>query len=81
MDTAPEVAQLLVERWRAMSPTDKLNAVDAANRACEALAVAGVRRRHPQASDTAVHQRVVALRVGREHSVAVNRWDPHLEGW
>ena len=81
MDTAPEVWHMLIERWRAMSPAEKLAVVDAANRACEALAAVGVRRRHPEASDDEVRQRVIALRLGRQLSVAVYGWDPDVEGW
>lgn len=80
-DTSVDVAQLLVERWRAMSPVEKLRAVDDANRSCDALAAAGVRRRHPDASDTEVDRRVVALRIGRELSIAAYGWDPEVEGW
>lgn len=80
-DTSPDIAQLLVERWRAMTPIDKLRAVDAANRSVEALATAGVRQRHPGASDEEVRRRVVALRVGRELSIAAYGWDPEIEGW
>ncbi len=80
-DTSPHVAQLLVEHWRSMTPTDKFRAVDAANRSVDLLAAAGVRQRHPGASDEEVHRRVVALRIGRELSIAVYGWDPEIEGW
>ncbi len=80
-DTSAEVAALLVERWRSMTPTDKFRAVDAANRSVEALAAAGVRQRHPGASDEEVRRRVVALRIGRELSIAAYGWDPEIEGW
>lgn len=80
-DTSPDVAQLLVERWRSMTPIDKFRAVDAANRSVEALSAAGVRQRHPEASDEEVRRRVIALRIGRELSIAAYGWDPEIEGW
>ena len=81
LDTSAEVSALLAQRWRSMSPTEKFEAVHAANRDCAALAEAGVRRRYPDASDHEVRLRVAALHLGRELSVAVYGWDPHVEGW
>ncbi|CAB4555883.1 MAG: hypothetical protein F2534_07220 [Actinobacteria bacterium] len=80
-DTSTDVAQLLVERWRSMTPIDKFRAVDAANRSVDLLAAVGVRQRHPGASDEEVRRRVVALRIGRELSIAAYGWDPEVEGW
>jgi hypothetical protein len=81
MYTAPEVRHMLIERWRAMSTAEKLAVVDAANRACDALAAVGVRRWHPEASDDEVRQRVIAIRLGRDLSRVVHGWDPDVEGW
>ncbi len=70
-----------VERWRAMSPTDKAAIVDALNRDVQRLAEAGVRRRYPKATDREVFLRVAALRNGTDLSVAAYGWDPEVEGW
>lgn len=72
---------MMIERWRAMTPHEKFQAVDAANQASEAMATVGVLRRHPEADADEVRQRVIALRLGRELSVAVYGWDPDVEGW
>jgi hypothetical protein len=80
-DTASEVMQLQIMAWRSMSPADKLEAVDAANRACEALSAAGVRCRHLTATEAEVRRRVIALRIGRDLSIAAYDWDPDREGW
>jgi hypothetical protein len=80
-DTAPEVLERQIARWRCMSPAEKLDAVAAANSACDVLASAGVRRRHPDATEAEVRRRVIALRIGRDLSVAAYGWDPDVEGW
>jgi hypothetical protein len=73
--------EMMVERWRTMSPAEKFQAVAAANEASEAMAAAGVRQRYPTADEAEVRQRVIALRLGRVLSIAVYGWDPEVHGW
>jgi hypothetical protein len=80
-DTSPEISTQVIERWRGMSATAKLNVVDELDRACTAMATAGVRRRHPHADDEEVHLRVLALTVPRELMVGAYGWDPQIEGY
>lgn len=80
-DTSPDVSARVIERWRAMSPTEKLDLVDELNRACTELATAGVRQRHPDAGADEVRMRVIALSVPRELMVAAYGWDPETEGY
>lgn len=49
-DTSPEIERLQIERWRAMSAADKAALVSGLTAASYELAMAGVRRRHPDAS-------------------------------
>ena len=72
---------MMVVRWRAMTPLEKFEAVHAANQAVEEMAAAGVRQRYPHADEAEVRLRVIALRLGRDLSVAVYGWDPAVEGW
>jgi hypothetical protein len=81
LDTERDARARVVHRWRAMSPCERLDQVAALNHACEQLAEAGVRRRHPAASEDEVRRRVIALRLGRETMVGVYGWDPMVEGW
>jgi len=81
LDTAEQVADMQVECWRRMTPAEKLAVVHELNQACEALSVAGVRMRNPDASDDDVRLRVIALRLGRTLSIAAYGWDPHVKGW
>jgi hypothetical protein len=73
-DTHPAVEALLIEGYRRMSPSQKLERVRALNHAVQELALADIRRRHPDADE-----REQALRLA-------SRWlDPdlmvHAFGW
>jgi len=57
-DTHAKIAALLVEGYRKMSPSQKLECVRALTRAVQELALLDVRRRHPGADE-----REQALRV------------------
>ncbi len=81
LDTAPDALGTQVECWRRMTAAEKFAIVHELNQACEAMSRAGVRLRHPDATDEEVRVRVIALRLGRELSVAVHGWDPDVEGW
>jgi hypothetical protein len=81
LDTQDDVRALVVNRWRSMSPRERLDEVAALNRSCEQLAEAGVRSRHPRASADEVRLRVLALRLGRETMLRVYGWDPAVQGW
>jgi hypothetical protein len=49
-DTAPEAARVQAEILRAMSPGERLAQVDAICAAAADMAIAGLRRQHPEAS-------------------------------
>ena len=63
-DTAPDVEALQVEIWRSMSPAEKANLVSAASRSVYELALAGIRQRHPDASEEEVAIRWSRLALG-----------------
>jgi hypothetical protein len=60
-DVSDVVAELQVQRYRAMSPTEKLEQADALFDLTWAAVKAGVRMRHPDLDDTAVHLAARAL--------------------
>lgn len=80
-DTAPEVEAMMVERWRQMTPAEKMATVTELNEAVEMLAWAGVRTRHPEATEEESRMRVAALRLGRDLMMEVYGWDPDERGW
>lgn len=79
-DTSPEVAAVLLEGYRRMSPAQKLAQAAALSRATRDLAVAGMRRRHPEASDREIHLRVAALTIDRDTMIQAFGWDPASHG-
>ena len=80
-DTPPRMMSRVVGHWRTMSSAEKLDQIEQLNRACEQMSEAGVRSRHPDASDDEVRLRVIALRLGRDLMVAAYGWDPAVQGW
>jgi len=80
-DTSYEVERRLVEAWRQMSAADKARRVTQAFLALEALAVAGIRARHPAADTPEIRLRLAALRLGRDATVAAFGWDPAVHGY
>jgi hypothetical protein len=80
-DTSPQAHAAQVERWRRMSPAEKMAEVDALSSAALRMAEAGVRLRHPSAGEHEVARRLTALCIGRDLSVAAFGWDPDIEGW
>ena len=51
------------------------------NRAADEMALAGIRMRHPEASDRELRLRLAALRLDRGTMVRVFGWDPEREGY
>lgn len=80
-DTDHGIQQLEAARFREMSPADRLAIVAELNNACEVLAEAGIRMRHPDADDRTIRMRLFALRLGRQSMIDVYGWDPEIEGW
>jgi hypothetical protein len=80
-DSSPEVEDRQIEAWRAMTPAAKLHLVSELVRATEELALAGVRLRHPGASEREQRLRLAALRLDRETLVRWLDWDPEREGY
>ena len=64
-DTSHAVEQMQVAIWRGMSPLEKARVTSDLTRAVYQLALAGVRRRYPAASDRECFLRVALLTLGR----------------
>lgn len=67
---------MLVAAYREMSSREKMRRVLACNRASEEMALAGLRRRHPELSEKELRLRLAALRLGSATMVEVFGWDP-----
>jgi len=80
-DTSREAEEFQLEGYRRMEPWQKLAIIDDLNRTVETLARAGIRERHPEATEEQVRLRLAALRYGREFTIEWFGWDPDVEGW
>ena len=65
-DSSPTVERLQIDAWRRMSPVDKARTVDELTRTVQVLALAGIRQRHPGASERECFLRLAVLKLGSE---------------
>lgn len=65
-DTDAESEQRQIDRWRAMSPGEKLSLVAELNAASDAMALSGIRLRHPGASPREQLLRLARIKLGRD---------------
>ena len=65
-DSSPAVERLQIDVWRRMSPVHKARTVDALTRTAHLLALAGIRKRHPGASERECFLRLAVLKLGSE---------------
>jgi len=69
---------MLVAANRAMTPQEKVRQVLDCNAASEAMALAGLRARHPHLGDRELRLHLAAQRLGRPLMIAAFGWDPEL---
>jgi hypothetical protein len=81
LDTDPDVHAQVLARLRAMTPTEKAHIVTTLTQLCDALATAGIKQRHPGASDDEIRMRLGVLRVGPELMLAAFGWDVREHGY
>jgi hypothetical protein len=65
-DTHPKIEQMQIELWRHASPTRKMHMLAQLNAAVRILALAGLRSRYPNATDTELRRRLADLVLGEE---------------
>ena len=63
-DTTAAMEQRQVDAWRRLSPLERLRLVSDTTRAVTDLSLAGIRRRHPQASARECFLRLAAILLG-----------------
>lgn len=63
-DTHPKMEALQIQLWRQASPTRKMNMLAQLNASVRLLALAGLRARYPEASETELRRRLAALLLG-----------------
>jgi len=80
-DTSPEVEARMIEGYRRMNATQKLECVRALSRTVQELALADIRRRHPKADERELALRLHSRWVAPELMARVFGWDPRREGY
>ncbi len=70
-DTSPEVERLLIERLRQMPSWRKMELMGEMNRTVRIMALAGLRRRHPEDSPSQRRRRLADLVLGPELAARV----------
>ena len=65
-DTDPKMEALQIQLWRQASPTRKMHMLAQLNASARTLALAGLRARHPHASEAELRRRLAGLLVGDE---------------
>ena len=65
-DTHPKVEGLQIELWRQASPTRKMHMLAQLNTSVHILALAGLRSRYPNASETELCRRLADIVLGEE---------------
>jgi hypothetical protein len=80
-DTHPEIEALQIEAYRRMSPTQKLQRVTALTQAVQELALADIRRRHPDADEREQRLRLASRWIEPELMKRAFGWDVDKEGF
>lgn len=65
-DTHPKMEALQIQLWRQASPTRKMHMLAQLNASVRVVALAGLRSRYPQASESELHRRLADLLLGEE---------------
>ena len=80
-DTRPTAEKVWIEGLGRMSLREKARVIEALHRAAWAMALEGVKLRHPEAGEEEIRLRLGALRIPRELMIRAFGWDPEKEGW
>jgi hypothetical protein len=80
-DTNPAVEAILVEGYRKMSPSEKLERVRALTRAVQELALLDIRRRHPHADEREQAFRLASRWIEPELMLRASGWDIRKAGY
>ena len=77
-DTSSDIEQRQVDAWRRLSPLERLAMVGRATEAVVSLSLAGIRQRHPNASERECFLRLAAILIGVEAARRVYPDAAHL---
>jgi hypothetical protein len=80
-DTSPEAERFLIDGYRRMSPTQKLERVFSLNRMIEQLQRARITADYGEMPEREMRLRLASLRLGRDTMLKAFGWDPEEKGW
>jgi hypothetical protein len=80
-DTHPAIEAMLIEGYRRMSPSEKLQRVRAMTRAVQGLALLDIRRRHPDADEQEQALRLASRWIEPELMLRAFGWDVREAGY
>jgi hypothetical protein len=80
-DTHPKIEAMLIEGYRKMSPSQKLERVRALTRAVQEFALVDVRRRHPNADAREQALRVASRWIEPDLMARAFGWDVREVGY
>lgn len=79
-DVHPDVEAIVIRGWRLMSPAEKVAQVRHLTRTARRFALAGIRERHPEATEAEVRLRLASFWLDRETMIRLFGWDPAVRG-
>jgi hypothetical protein len=81
-DTPPEVEQIVIERYRRMTPFERLMQVWELNRMAQQMAALRIQKKYgPGLSERELRLRLAALWLDRETMIEAFGWDPQVKGY
>ncbi len=80
-DTDPRIEAMLIEGYRRISPSQKLERVRALTRAVQELAIMDIRRRHPEADEREQMLRLASRWIEPELMIRAFGWDVRKVGY
>ena len=80
-DTHPDIEKIQIEGYRRMSAAEKFHKIAELNRFLDMLALADVRRRHPDADEWECRLRVASRRIPADLMKKAFGWDIAEKGY
>ncbi len=80
LDTERAIEDVLIERYRTITPIEKLGRVVDLNRTAEAMATLRLQRLYGPLEPRELELRLAALRLDRATMIEVFGWDPEEHG-
>lgn len=80
-DTRPEIEEVLLRGYRAMSPQKKLHCVNELTKTVQQMALARIKKHYSNISEKEQRLRLASLWLDRQTMLQVFGWDPVKKGY